>query len=104
MLVVFSFSQWFPLSLGILFIGGIFQDVAMVSTATLLMTSVSDEMRGRVMGMRGLAVTTLLVGNLVSGALTERYGAPFTVMVFGGLAVLLMGGVLFSTPGIRRPK
>ena len=104
MLVTFSFSQWYPLSLGILFIGGIFQDVAMVSTATLLMTSVSDEMRGRVMGMRGLAVTTLLVGNLVSGALTERYGAPFTLTVFGGLAILLMGSVLFSTPGIRRSK
>ncbi len=102
MLVGFALSSWYPLSLGLLFAGGIFQDVAMVSSATVLLTSVSGEMRGRVMGLRGLAVTTLPAGSLVAGALTERFGAPMTMMLFGVAGVVLMGGVLLTAPRLRR--
>lgn len=76
--------------------------MAMVSSATLLLSSVSGEMRGRVMGVRGLAVAALPLGNLMAGALTQRAGAPFTLMVFAGIAAVLMAGVLLSAPHLRR--
>lgn len=101
-LVGFAVSPWYPLSLGLLFIGGVFQDFAIVSSSSLLLGLVSEEMRGRVMGLRGLAVTTMLVGNLVAGALTEQFGAPSTLVLFGGLGTLFMGITLLSAPRLRR--
>ena len=58
-----------------------------------------DEMRGRVMGARSLAVYGLPMGLLVAGAVSGTLGAPIAMafnVIVGVVATLLIAG------GLRR--
>lgn len=98
----FAFSSQYHLSLALLLGVGVAEAISMVSSTTLLLRSVSDEMRGRVMGVRGLAVATLPFGNLLAGALIGRLGAPFTLMMYSAACVVLIVGMVSIAPGLRR--
>lgn len=63
--------------------------MAIAVTNTLLQQLVTDEMRGRVMSMFMLSVIgSMPIGNLVGGALSQRFGAPATLTA-GGLVIIL---------------
>ena len=72
-----------------LFIVGIFQSFTMVTMATLLIRVTSQEMRGRVMGVRSLAVYGLPMGLLIAGAISGTLGAP-SAMLFNAVVGLLV--------------
>jgi hypothetical protein len=73
---------------------GFAQNVAMISMAATLLAAAGDEFRGRVMGVRQLAVYGLPVGLMAAGVLIERIGYPLTIT---GLAVTgLLGTVLIA--------
>jgi MFS family permease len=62
----------------------------MISMSVVLMTFTKFEMRGRIMGIRMLAVYGLPMGLVVGGWLIEQYGVKVTVSgyaVFGLIAV-----------------
>ena len=60
----------------------------MISLAASLLTAADRRFRGRVMGVRMLAVYGLPLGLMASGALIERIGFPATASVYSliGLA------------------
>jgi MFS family permease len=72
------------------------------TTNTLMQTSVSDEMRGRVMGIWALVFGGLTpVGGLESGLLSQAVGAPWTVAVG---ALICAGAGLVVWLAVRRNR
>jgi hypothetical protein len=55
------------------------QNVAMISMAGTLLAFADERFRGRVMGVRTLAVYGMPLGLMASGALIERIGFPLTI-------------------------
>ena len=84
------FAQMQTLAGGIvtLLVVGIAQSLAMVSLTVILVRESGQRFRGRVMGVRMLAIYTLPVGLLVAGALIERIGFAATATLYAvvGLA------------------
>jgi hypothetical protein len=82
---------WFALLLGfgharhmgagmlLLLAAGFVQNVAMISMAGTLLAFADERFRGRVMGVRTLAVYGMPLGLMASGALIERIGFPLTI-------------------------
>jgi MFS family permease len=91
-ILIMAYMQWFYVSLPVLFFVGISQSFAMVTMAMMLLKYTSAEMRGRVLGLRQLAVYGLPVGVLISGFIAENSGASLALMFNGliGLFILVL--------------
>jgi MFS family permease len=78
-----------------LLVAGFVQNVAMISMTATLLDAAGDRFRGRVMGVRMLAVYGLPLGLMAAGALIEYIGYPLTVSVLSatGLAFTLLIGI-----------
>ena len=72
----------------LLFASGFFQNVAMISMSATLLAMAGERFRGRVMGVRQLAVYGMPLGLMASGALIERIGYPLTISVCCGIGLL----------------
>ena len=88
-LMLFAQSSWFRISLGILVFSGLMQSLTMVTMSITLLAVASPEFRGRVMGVRSLAVYGLPIGLLIAGALANLYGAPFAITMDTLVGMLL---------------
>jgi len=101
-LILFALSNWFPLSLVAAFALGMAGQFYMTTIHAIMQMNLPNELRGRVMGIHGLAWELMPIGGLISGAIAEFAGAP-TAVAFGGLMV---GGMAFvvalAMPTIRR--
>jgi predicted MFS family arabinose efflux permease len=78
-----------------LVLAGFTQSLSMIPMAVMLLHSAGERFRGRVMGVRMLAVYGLPLGLLAAGALIERIGFGPTVTAFCsvGLALTLAIGL-----------
>ena len=65
-----------------LVLAGFTQSLSMIPMAVMLLHSAGARFRGRVMGVRMLAIYGLPVGLLVAGALIERIGYTFTASLY----------------------
>jgi predicted MFS family arabinose efflux permease len=74
-----------------LFVAGIAQSFCMIPMAVILLRFCAPALRGRVMGVRMLAVYGMVLGLLASGPLVERWGFALTASVFSvaGLAFVV---------------
>jgi MFS family permease len=85
-LSLFALSRSFWLSVVLLLPVGYFIMLQMASSNTLIQVMVPDELRGRVMAVYSMMFMGMApVGALLGGALSDRLGAPVTVVI-GGLA------------------
>jgi len=73
---------------------GFVQNVAMISMAATLLAASGAEFRGRVMGVRTLAVYGLPIGLMAAGFLIERLGYPLTITL--SAAAGLLGTILIA--------
>jgi predicted MFS family arabinose efflux permease len=82
--LLLGFGQVRTMTAGIvvLVLTGFVQSIGMISMAVSLLRAAGDRFRGRVMGVRTLAVYGLPLGLLASGALVERIGFPATVSLY----------------------
>lgn len=93
-LISFSFSRWLPVSMIILVLGGFGIMIHMASTNTLIQTLSDDDKRGRVLSYYTLAFRgTGPFGAFIAGALTDKIGAPHTILI-GGMCCL-MGAIVY---------
>ncbi|MSR77403.1 MAG: MFS transporter [Candidatus Omnitrophica bacterium] len=102
-LVAFSFSKILWLSLILLVITGCGFMLQMASSNTILQTIVEDDKRGRIMSLFVMAfVGTAPFGSLLAGSLSNKIGAPHTLLA-GGLCCAA-GAVWFhgQLPEIRK--
>jgi MFS family permease len=82
MLLLLAVVRWFPLVLACLAVGGWGMLLSISTTNTQVQTSVSDAMRGRVMGIWALVFGGLMpLGGLESGFLSQAIGVPCTIAV-----------------------
>ncbi|MBL8023734.1 MAG: MFS transporter [Elusimicrobia bacterium] len=87
-LIAFSFSKTLWLSMGLLVVCGFGFMIQMATSNTLIQTTVDDDKRGRVMSLFIMAFLGVApFGALIAGSLTEKIGAPHTLLV-GGICVL----------------
>ncbi len=100
MLLALAVVRWYPLVLACLLVGGWGMLLYFSTTNTLIQTSVSDDMRGRVMGIWALVFGGMMpVGGLESGFVSHAVGVPWAVAV-GALICGAAGLVTWLT--VRR--
>jgi MFS family permease len=94
-LIAFAQTTQLWLSLAFLFGVGFTVVTSVAVTNTLLQQLVTDEMRGRVMSMFILSfIGAMPIGNLLAGAVSHSYGAPFA-LAGGGVCIIIY--VIFVT-------
>ena len=82
MLLLLALVRSYPLALVCMAVGGWGMLLYFATTNTLIQTSVSDEMRGRVMGIWALVFGGMMpIGGLESGLLSQAVGVPWTIAV-----------------------
>jgi hypothetical protein len=70
------------MGLPVLFLIGITQGVAMLSMSVALLSIVTPSLRGRIMGVRSMAIYGLPIGLVGSGAMIEWIGFTATVNTY----------------------
>jgi len=71
-----------------LLVAGFAQNVAMIAMTASLLAAAGDGFRGRVMGVRMLAVYGLPLGLIGCGVLIEHIGYPLTISTAAGIGLL----------------
>jgi MFS family permease len=89
LLIIFSISRLFPLSVVLLVLAGANQGMAMALIQSMMLMRASAEMRGRVIGARAFAVATLPVGNLIAGAGADLLGVSVMLVIISSAAILM---------------
>ncbi|MBU6271570.1 MAG: MFS transporter [Betaproteobacteria bacterium] len=90
-LVGFAVTTSLGLALALLVAAGVAQSLSMLSLAILLLRTSEDRFRGRIMGVRMLAIYTLPLGLLIAGAIIPVIG-----YLASALSLLLLGLVLLA--------
>jgi MFS family permease len=102
-LIAFSFTSLYPLSLVLAFGLGAGFMVQFTTINTLLQTRVEDSFRGRVMGLYTITFFGFApFGNLMIGALGEKLGLGFAMTLFAVCSLILSRIVLIKTPEIQK--
>ena len=102
-LAVFAFVRWLPLSIVVLCVVGAGQILVLNLANAIVQGRVSDDLRGRVMGIYTLIFFgSMPLGGLLAGALGHWLGEPRAVLL-GALAMLACAvSVALFQPRIRR--
>ncbi len=93
-LLVFVQMQTMPTAIACLVIAGFLQSLAMISIAVILMRAASEHFRGRVMGVRMLAIYSLPIGLVAAGSLIGEIGFAAPARSMTGTLYALAGLVL----------
>jgi len=95
-LVFFAASRLLWISLPLLVVASFSFMQQIAASNTVLQTIVDDEKRGRVMSFFSMAFQGMApFGSLIAGASASRIGAPYTLMIGGGICIL--GALLFAS-------
>jgi MFS family permease len=87
-LLVFAQVAHPTLGMFVLFLGGIAQTAGLIPMATILMRDGVARFRGRVMGIRMLAIYGTLPGLLIAGPLIASVGYPGTATLYCAIGLL----------------
>lgn len=94
LLAVFVQTAWLPLGVLTLVLAGFVQNLCMIPMSLVILSNAGAGFRGRVMGMRMLAIYGLPLGLLAAGALTSHVSFAATGTLYcivGGVVTLLIG-------------
>ena len=101
-MLVFALSTSFYVSLVILVFTGMAFSSTLVLILTVLMRTARPEYRGRIMGLRVLAIYAHTFGSLNSGAVAGALGAPLAAVVNAVAGIGLVGVLALLAPKLRR--
>ncbi|MBM11938.1 MAG: hypothetical protein CL759_07690 [Chloroflexi bacterium] len=101
-MIVFAASTNFVLSAGILVLTGTMFSSTLVLILTALMQTAMPEYRGRIMGLRTLAIYAHAFGSLAAGAVAGWVGAPATATISGSLGIAMVITLALIAPKFRR--
>jgi MFS family permease len=101
--IVFAVSRWFGLSLGLLLISGMVDNVSVVIRSTLLTLRTPPHMLGRVSAVNQIFIgSSNEIGSFESGVAAKLLGTVRSV-IFGGLVTLgVVGVTAWKIPPLRR--
>ena len=103
-LIVFSFSRLFPLSVVLLILAGTAQGMAMALIQSLLLMWSSKEMRGRVSGARTFAIGSLPLGNLLAGVGASLLDAPTVLIINNSVSILATALIAVWAPKLLQRR
>ena len=96
----FAASRSLPLSLVLLFFGGICSMAVFSMSFSLLQLTVPDELRGRVVSIYMVALRGgWPLGGLVAGALADVFSAPSVMIVNGSVLAVVASFLLLRRRG-----
>lgn len=95
---VLIFGQVKVLALGLvlLFAAGLVQSFCLTPLAVVMLRASEDHMRGRVMGMRMLAIWGLPLGLLAAGPIIARIGYAHTTLLYAGTGLAITFAIGFA--------
>lgn len=107
-MLILIFIQMGSLEGGVvmLFLCGVTQSLTMVCHTVILLRTASQRFRGRILGVRMLAIYSLPLGLLIAGVLIERIGFRWTASLFAviGLLFNILVGVKWRNHLWRQPN
>ena len=101
-MVVFSTSTSFPTSLTVLVVSGMAFSATLVLILTVLLRTALPEYRGRIMGLRVLAIYAHTFGSLSSGGMASLWGASVAANINAVWGVTMLGLLASIAPKLRR--
>jgi MFS family permease len=104
LLLLFGQVQTMGTGIVCLFFIGITQSVSMVTLAVILLRTAEPRYRGRVMGVRMLAIYGNPMGLLAAGVLIERVGYASTAMLYGGVGLVFTAVILLRWRSAVLPR
>ena len=102
LILVFSLSGAFYLSMGIFALVGMAFAATQVLILTLLLRTTQQDYRGRVMSLRSFAILAYSFGSVGAGAAAGMWGAPVAAQLVGGTGILLTLALALAVPKLRR--
>ncbi|MBA7716067.1 Enterobactin exporter EntS [subsurface metagenome] len=99
---IFASLRLFYVNLALLVSVGIACGIAMVLIQLLLLAWASEEIRGRVSGMRIFAIAMLPLGNILSGAGATLWGASIMIVLNALACILTTMFIAFWAPQLRQ--
>jgi predicted MFS family arabinose efflux permease len=87
LLFFFGFTTHFMLGVTVLVCAGFVQSICMIPLAAVMLRATEPQYRGRIMGMRILAIWGLPVGLLIAGPMIDAIGFVATTMLYSALGV-----------------
>lgn len=103
LLIVFAFMRWLPVSLLVLVGVGLSLILVFNIANALVQTLVTDELRGRVMGVYTVSFFGLMpIGALIMGMLAENFGSMTAIIIGASVTVLNAVLIYFFVPAIRK--
>jgi MFS family permease len=87
LILVFGQVRSAGAGIAILFLVGFVQSFCMTPIAAVMLRASSEEMRGRVMGIRMLAIWGLPLGLVASGPIIAGVGFAATTLIYGGMGL-----------------
>jgi predicted MFS family arabinose efflux permease len=85
--LLFGQTRSLPLGMAFLFAAGVVQSFCLTPLAAVMLRSADEAMRGRVMGVRMLAIWGLPLGLLAAGPLIDSVGYAATSLLYCGLGL-----------------
>ena len=101
MILVFSLSRSFYLSMGLFALVGVAFASTQVLILMLLLRTTQQEFRGRIMGLRSFAILAYSFGSMAAGAIAGLWGAPAAAQVVGVTGITLILALAALTPKLR---
>ncbi len=101
LLILFSFSSWFYLSLFILLLVGMVEMFMRTINQTLVQLLSPDELRGRILGVYMLDRGMKPLGGFLMGAIASFLGAPLTLTLSAGICMFVALSLLLRSSRIR---
>jgi len=100
--IIFGHSRSIPLTAVVNFTLGFSLVGTMVSASTIVQYAVSDEMRGRVMGLFPLAMGLAMLNGAPVSAAGQVAGLELVLPILAWTMLALTLGVIVSRPNLRR--
>ena len=101
LVVIFSVSHWFPLSMGLMAIIGLCHVSSHALVQTVIQTYSPPEFRGRAIAIFHMTQVLLLVGGMAVGALSAMIGAPWAASSMSIVGTLCMVAIFVMVPRAR---
>ena len=101
-LILFANSSLYPLSLFFIGIVGITAAGHDAMQHILLQLNVTEEQRGRAMGIWQLSIGFGVFGSVTLGAIAETLGAPLAQSIYGAVMVIIFVILVLVVPKLRK--
>ena len=102
-IILFAFSKNFYLSLFILMIGGMFDNISVVIRATIIQLYTPNEMRGRVSSVNSIFIgSSNELGSFESGVAAKLMGLIPSVIFGGSMTLAVVAAVRRFAPKLRK--